>query len=105
MNLLDNRQCTDTDNVPEMRFDFVDLSGISELEKDQMCDILAVVKEVGELGSITSKATQRPVRDLTSTLVSTCDDAENNCTDFETRLGASRQVILFDPHDTLGQIS
>lgn len=54
-----------------MRFDFVDLSGISELEKDQMCDILAVVKEVGELGSITSKATQRPVRDLTSTLVST----------------------------------
>ena len=45
-----------------MRFDFVDLSQISELEKDQMTDVLAVVKEVGDLGSITSKATQRPVR-------------------------------------------
>jgi hypothetical protein len=41
-------------------------SGFTDTERiqadQQACiDILAVVKEVGELGSITSKATQKPV--------------------------------------------
>lgn len=36
---------------------------IERMQADQRAceDILAVVKEVGELGSITSKATQKPV--------------------------------------------
>jgi hypothetical protein len=40
-----------------------EFTDIERIQADQRAceDILAVVKEVGELGSITSKATQKPV--------------------------------------------
>ena len=54
-------QCTDTDDLPVPTFEFTPINDVSNVEKDATCDVLAVVKEVGELGSITSKATQKPV--------------------------------------------
>ena len=64
-----SEQCTDTENVPQLRFNFVQLAELANVEKDATCDIIAVVKEVGELGSITSKATQRPISKRELTLV------------------------------------
>lgn len=54
-------QCTDTSDVPQVKFSFVELSGLQDLDKDATCDVIGIVKDVGELGSITSKATQRSV--------------------------------------------
>jgi replication factor A1 len=47
--------------VPQVKFSFVPLNQLTDVEKDSICDVIGVVKEVGELGSITSKATQKSV--------------------------------------------
>src|SRR4051794_24811396 len=77
------QQCLDED-VPQVKYSFVSIADLAKLEKDAVCgefsdekegrrgaswsslpihdpDVLAVVKEVHELGSINSKATQKPV--------------------------------------------
>ncbi|KAF6764012.1 hypothetical protein DFP72DRAFT_873992 [Ephemerocybe angulata] len=48
-------------------YNFVPLSGLEQIAKDGMCDVIGVVKEVSSLSSITSKATQKeiPKRELT----------------------------------------
>jgi len=45
----------------------VDLIGLEELQKDATCDFIGVVKDVGDVGTITSKASNKTVakRDLT----------------------------------------
>jgi replication factor A1 len=48
--------------VPQIKYAFTDLSKLTDLEKDATTDVIGVVKDVGEIGSITGKATQRPVR-------------------------------------------
>ncbi|KAG2349455.1 replication factor-A protein 1 [Suillus weaverae] len=60
-------ECLETTSVPMMKYNFVELSSLEKLEKDNTCDVIGVVKEVGPLGEITSKATNRtiPKRDLT----------------------------------------
>jgi replication factor A1 len=50
-------------------FDFATIADVANVEKDGTCDILAVVKEVGEMGTITSKATQREIKKRELTLV------------------------------------
>lgn len=46
--------CED-ESVPQIKYSFVPVEGLAAVEKDQTCDVLAVVKEVGELGQITAK--------------------------------------------------
>ncbi|KAG2041899.1 hypothetical protein BDR03DRAFT_997436 [Suillus americanus] len=60
-------ECLETTSVPMMKYNFVELSSLEKLERDNTCDVIGVVKEVGPLGEITSKATNRtiPKRDLT----------------------------------------
>ncbi|KAG0697017.1 hypothetical protein DFH29DRAFT_812337 [Suillus ampliporus] len=60
-------ECLETTSVPMMKYNFVQLSSLEELQKDHTCDVIGIVKEVGPLGEITSKASNRtiPKRDLT----------------------------------------
>ncbi|KAG2362493.1 replication factor-A protein 1 [Suillus spraguei] len=60
-------ECLETTSVPMMKYNFVELASLEKLERDNTCDVIGVVKEVGPLGEITSKATNRtiPKRDLT----------------------------------------
>ncbi|GHJ87289.1 hypothetical protein NliqN6_3691 [Naganishia liquefaciens] len=46
--------CED-ESVPQVKYNFVPIENLASVEKDQTCDVLAVVKEVGELGQITAK--------------------------------------------------
>ncbi|KAJ9122401.1 hypothetical protein QFC22_001824 [Naganishia vaughanmartiniae] len=57
----------DDESVPQIKYNFVSIEGLANVEKDQTCDVLAVVKDVGELGQITSKSNGRPFskRDIT----------------------------------------
>lgn len=64
----DSIQCTDTD-VPQVKYNFVELASLDSVEKDQTCDVLAVVKEVGDVSSITAKASGRSVSKRELTLV------------------------------------
>jgi replication factor A1 len=47
--------------VPQVKFSFVELSQLENVAKDSLCDVIGVVKEVGDLSEITSKATQKQV--------------------------------------------
>jgi replication factor A1 len=53
--------------APVVTYNFVKLSELYNAEKDNTVDIIGVVKDVGDLQSITSKATQKPLdkRDVT----------------------------------------
>jgi len=62
--------CLDED-VPQVKYSFVSIADLAKLEKDAVCDVLAVVKEVHELGSINSKATQKPFSKRDIVLVDT----------------------------------
>lgn len=85
-------QSNDEGAVPQVKYNFVELSALDQMEKDQTCgtspcclpcpafslktlmlfvastDVLAVIKEVGDLGSITGKASQKPVRSRVSAI-------------------------------------
>ncbi|KIK98077.1 hypothetical protein PAXRUDRAFT_824259 [Paxillus rubicundulus Ve08.2h10] len=63
----DVEECVDASNMPMVRYNFIPLSSLEALQKDSTCDVIGVVKEVGPLSEITSKATNRtvPKRDLT----------------------------------------
>lgn len=50
-----------------MRFSFVPFADLEAVQKDAMIDVIGVIKEIGEISTITSKTTQKPYskRDLT----------------------------------------
>jgi Replication protein A OB domain len=52
-----------------VKYNFVELSSLGEREKDTLCDVIGVVKEVGQLSEITSKATQKVVSNLSAFLL------------------------------------
>ncbi|KAF8315225.1 replication factor-A protein 1 [Clavulina sp. PMI_390] len=54
-------ECMDTVDAPQIRYNFVGLDQMENLQKDQTCDVLGVVHEVGPLGEITSKTTNKKV--------------------------------------------
>ncbi|EIW60181.1 replication factor-a protein [Trametes versicolor FP-101664 SS1] len=60
-------ECPDAADVPTVKFNFTPIANLQEIAKDAVCDIVGVVKEVGELSSITSKATSKqiPKKELT----------------------------------------
>lgn len=60
-------QAEDADDVPKPTFNFVTLSDLQTIEKDSLIDVVAVVKEIGDMAEITSAKTSKPFskRDLT----------------------------------------
>ena len=48
--------------MPQVKFSFVELANLETVEPASMCDVIGVIKEVGDISQITSKATQKPVR-------------------------------------------
>ncbi|KAI0076465.1 replication factor-a protein [Panus rudis PR-1116 ss-1] len=59
-------ECRETGEMPSIRYNFVTIGEIQGLQKDSICDIVAVVKEVGPLGDITTKFGKKSMkRDLT----------------------------------------
>ncbi|KAH7911406.1 hypothetical protein BJ138DRAFT_1179561, partial [Hygrophoropsis aurantiaca] len=60
-------ECLETGDLPKIKYNFTPLSALEELQKDSTCDVIGIVKEVGPIGEITSKATNRtiPKRELT----------------------------------------
>ncbi|KAF9200590.1 Replication factor A protein 1 [Haplosporangium sp. Z 27] len=57
----------DNSHVPEMRYNFVDISSLANVNEKETVDVIAIVKDVGEVTSNISQKTNRPVtkRDLT----------------------------------------
>ncbi|KAL7413747.1 hypothetical protein BDY24DRAFT_414880 [Mrakia frigida] len=62
--------------VPQIKFNFIELSALDQMEKDQTCDVLAIVKDVSEVTSITGKTSNRPVTKRELTIV---DRSEFSC--------------------------
>ncbi|EAU88740.1 replication factor-A protein 1 [Coprinopsis cinerea okayama7 len=60
-------ECHETTNLPTIKYNFVPLNGLDALAKDAICDVIGVVKDVGEVGTITSRSNNRQIskRDLT----------------------------------------
>ncbi|KAI0372965.1 replication factor-a protein [Pilatotrama ljubarskyi] len=60
-------ECPDDTDVPTVKFNFVPIAGLQDIAKDAVCDIVGVVKEVSDLSTITSKATNKELvkRELT----------------------------------------
>ncbi|TGJ78916.1 hypothetical protein E0Z10_g9846 [Xylaria hypoxylon] len=59
----------DQASVPQVRFNFVNISELQKVEKDATVDIVAVLKDVGEVSQIVSKTTQKPYDKRELTLV------------------------------------
>ncbi|KAG9315620.1 hypothetical protein JVU11DRAFT_3262 [Chiua virens] len=60
-------ECVDVVNLPMIKYNFIPLASLEQLQKDATCDVIAIIKEVFPLGEIISKATNKSVakRDLT----------------------------------------
>ncbi|KAG0014275.1 Replication factor A protein 1 [Entomortierella chlamydospora] len=54
-------------HVPEMRYNFVSLSSLAEVNEKETVDVVAIIKDIGEVSNNISQKTNRPVvkRDLT----------------------------------------
>lgn len=79
----------DQENVPQVRFNFTNISDLQTVEKDTTIDIIGVLKEVGEVSQITSKSTSKPYDKRELTLV---DDS-----DFSVRLTIwGKTALSFD---------
>ncbi|KAL7269589.1 Replication factor A protein 1 [Rhizina undulata] len=48
------------ESVPQVRFNFVSLADLNNVEKDAMIDVIGILKEVGDTSEIISRATQKP---------------------------------------------
>lgn len=57
----------DQTNVPQVRFNFCSIQDLQGVEKDNVVDVIGVLKEVGEINEIVSKNSGKPFqkRDLT----------------------------------------
>ncbi|KAJ7766814.1 hypothetical protein B0H16DRAFT_1687022 [Mycena metata] len=64
-------ECLDATNVPSVKYDFVPLKDLENQTKDSTCDVIAVVKDVADISTITSKATSREITKRELTLVDT----------------------------------
>ena len=57
----------DQTNGPQIKYNFVEISKLDQVEKDTTIDVIGILKEVAEVSQITSKTTSKPYdkRDLT----------------------------------------
>ena len=90
--------CHDASSIPKQRYSFVSISQLNDYPKDAIVDIIAVVKEVGEVQSLISKTTQRQMVKRDLTLVDQSNAAVkatlwgNQAENFD---GASNPVVAF----------
>ncbi|KAI8800927.1 hypothetical protein BJ742DRAFT_49410 [Cladochytrium replicatum] len=83
--------CTDQSVVPSVKYDFKKLSSLFEIEKDAQIDVIGVVKDVGDINEIVTRA-QKPIKKRDLTIV---DDSE-----FQVRLTLwGNQAESFDGTD------
>ncbi|KAF8930521.1 Replication factor A protein 1 [Dissophora ornata] len=56
----------ESNSVPEMRYDFVNLSSLADVNEKDIVDVVAIIRDIGEVTSNISQKTNRPVikRDL-----------------------------------------
>ncbi|KAJ2830657.1 Replication factor A protein 1 [Coemansia furcata] len=59
--------CLEQTNVPQEHYDFIPLGGLEKFQKNQVVDILCVLKDAGEVSEITMRTDDRKMtkRDLT----------------------------------------
>jgi replication factor A1 len=62
-------KCEDQGAVPQVRFNFCSIQDLSQVEKDATVDVIGVLKEAGEVSTITSKKTQKDFEKRELTLV------------------------------------
>ncbi|KAI0053916.1 replication factor-a protein [Auriscalpium vulgare] len=62
-------ECVDSTDLPVIKYNFSKLSQLEELQKDAICDVIAVVKDVGDLSEIIMKSNNRPLQKRELTLV------------------------------------
>ncbi|KAG7448223.1 replication factor-a protein [Guyanagaster necrorhizus] len=62
-------ECLETTGLPMVKYNFVPLAGLEDIAKDATCDVIAIVKEVGTVSEIVSKATSRATKKRELTLV------------------------------------
>ncbi|THH28502.1 hypothetical protein EUX98_g5682 [Antrodiella citrinella] len=48
-------ECRDSSNFPVVRYNFIDLAKLQDMAKDALCDVIAIVKEIGDATEFTSK--------------------------------------------------
>lgn len=61
--------CTDASDVPEVKYEFVKISELENVEPNQTCDVIGILESYGELSEIVSKASQRPIQKRELSLV------------------------------------
>jgi replication factor A1 len=86
----------DQASVPQVKFSFVNINELQNVEKDATVDVIGVLKEVGETSQITSKNTGKPYDKRELTLV---DD-----TQFSVRLtiwGKTAQTFSSQPESVV----
>ncbi|KAJ7709439.1 hypothetical protein B0H17DRAFT_998734 [Mycena rosella] len=66
-------ECFDLANVPVVKYNFVPLKNLESQSKDSTCDVIGLVREVSDLSTITSKATNREIIKREITLVDTSE--------------------------------
>ncbi|GAA6016502.1 hypothetical protein JCM10207_002819 [Rhodosporidiobolus poonsookiae] len=59
----------DDQDVPKVKFEFVQLADLTQLEKDATCDVLGIVQDHGVVSEITAKATQKQIKKRELTIV------------------------------------
>ncbi|KAI5119936.1 hypothetical protein M0805_002125 [Coniferiporia weirii] len=62
-------ECENQENAPQVKYAFVPLSNLEEIQKDATCDCIGIVKEVSDVSEITSKSTSKQVKKRELTLV------------------------------------
>jgi replication factor A1 len=59
----------DQTNVPSLRYNFIPIQDLEQIQKDTVIDCIGVVREIGEVGEINSKTTGKPFSKREVTIV------------------------------------
>ncbi|KAI3623252.1 RFA1 [Malassezia furfur] len=62
-------ECTETSDVPEVKYQFVPIDRLSTVEPNQTTDVVAILDSYSDVSEIVSKATQRPIKKRELTLI------------------------------------
>lgn len=62
-------ECHETSELPQVRYEFSALDQLEKLGKDSITDVIGIIKEVGTLAEITTRATNRLLQKRELTLV------------------------------------
>lgn len=62
-------ECTETSDVPEVKYQFVPIDRLSTVEPNQTTDVITILDGYSDVSEILSKATQRPIKKRELTLI------------------------------------